>query len=84
MIKETNLEISDDANTQGFHEQWNLVNSRSDSSDLPRSVGPYASNYPLAKYRTQAVESLLPRGFTKRSDRKQEINELYDRGDGGG
>jgi len=50
--KEAHLEISDSTNAQRFHEQWNLVNSRSDGSNVPRSMDPYVSNYTLAQYRT--------------------------------
>lgn len=49
-LKETRLEIPDSTNTQRFHEQWNLVNTRSDGSNIPSSMDPYASNYTLTQY----------------------------------
>jgi len=78
-MEETHLEKPHSTNAQRFHEQWNLINSRSDGCNVPRSVNPYASDDSLAKYRTQAVESLLPSCFAERSVWKQEIYEFHDR-----
>lgn len=83
-MKETHPEIPDSRNTQSFYQERKLVNSRSNGSNIPRSVNPYASDDGIAQYRAQAVESLLPLCFTERSGRKQEINEFYDRRDRGG
>lgn len=83
-VKQSHLEVPDTTNTQRFHEQRNLVNSCSNGGNISGSVNPYVSDYPLAQHRTKAVEPLFTSSFTKRSCRKQKVNELYDRGDRGG
>lgn len=42
------LEVSDGADAQSFNEQRDLLDSRSDGGDIPRSMNPDASNHTLA------------------------------------
>lgn len=80
-MKGTHLKIPDGTNTQRFYKQWDLIDSSPDSNNVPRGVNPYAPNDSFAKHRTEAVKSLLPSCFTKRSGWKQKIDKFHDRGD---